>query len=225
MSELSQRSGVAIPSIKFYTREGLVPPGVRTSPNQSTYDESHVARLRLVRALIDVGGLSVASVADVLGAIDNTDMPLDWAFGRAQRAIPGLHSDIADSHSDDRGAREIDALIAHRGWKVSQGNPGRALAARVLDTYSSLGYEHLISVLPAAAEAAEIMATADLVAVAHGENRAAMVGTVVVGTVLGDALFAGVRRIAQEHVSHGAFPAPAALDEDCEPGENTNTGI
>jgi hypothetical protein len=35
-----------------------------------------------------------------------------------------------------------------------------------------------------------------------------MAETVVVGTVLGDALFAGLRRIAQEHSSHTMFPAP-----------------
>ena len=221
MSELSTRSGVAIPSIKFYLREGLLAPGERTSPNQSSYDESHVVRLRLVRALIDVGGLSVAAVSSVLEAIDNTDMPLDWAFGRAQRALPGIHLEEVDENVSGRGSREVEALIAERGWTVSPGNPGRALAARVIDTYASFGHEHLIAVLPDAAEAAEIMATADLDAVAARESRADMVETVVVGTVLGDFLFAGVRRMAQEHVSRREFPAPPgarpepADDEDC----------
>ena len=32
ISELSTRSGVAVPTIKYYLREGLVPEGVRSSP-------------------------------------------------------------------------------------------------------------------------------------------------------------------------------------------------
>ncbi|WP_346281659.1 MerR family DNA-binding transcriptional regulator, partial [Pseudonocardia sp.] len=32
MAELSARTGVPIPTIKFYLREGLLPPGERTSP-------------------------------------------------------------------------------------------------------------------------------------------------------------------------------------------------
>ncbi|MGV8969250.1 MAG: MerR family transcriptional regulator [Microbacteriaceae bacterium] len=210
MSELSKRSGVAIPSIKFYVREGLVPPGVRSSPNQSIYDDSHVTRLRLIRALIDVGGLSIAAVADVLGVIDDTEMPIDWAFGKAQRAIPGIHSVSGDgqteTHADGRGVREVDALIRRHGWQVSPSNPGRALAARVIDTYAAFGHEHLIGVLSATAQAAEILAAADLAAVVESGERTAMVETVVIGTVLGDSLMAGVRRLAQEHASHVAFP-------------------
>lgn len=40
MAELSSSSGVPIPTIHFYLREGLLPPGERTSPNQAHYDDS-----------------------------------------------------------------------------------------------------------------------------------------------------------------------------------------
>ena len=35
MAELSRRTGVPVPTIKYYLREGLLPPGERTSPNQA----------------------------------------------------------------------------------------------------------------------------------------------------------------------------------------------
>ena len=215
MAELSERSGVPVPTIKYYLREGMLPPGEATSPNQASYDDAHVARLRMVRALIDVGGLSVASVVAVLAAVDDTRMPLTWAFGVAQHALPNPVTAIASAEGDETSAGQtaIARVMEERGWTVTAGNPGIALAARVLDSYDALGLEHLASVLPAYAEAAQLVAEADLAAIALREDRAERVESVVIGTVLGDALGAGLRRIAQEHVSARVFPWPNQSDE------------
>jgi len=224
MSELSERSGVAVPSIKFYLRESLVPPGEYSSPNQASYGDEHVQRLRLVRALIEVGGLSVSAVRTVLAAVDDTSLPLDWAFGLAQHAIPG--GGHAGETEGGRGATEVQRLLDDAGWQISATNPGRAMAARVLDSYERLGHERLIEVLPAYLTAAEIVAEADLAAVADAPDRAAMVETVVVGTVLGDTLLAGLRRIAQERTSDRYFPAPSGAvpptELECDPEEGTS---
>ena len=213
MSELSERSGLPVASIKYYQREGLVPLGEHTSANQSQYDENHVERLRLVRAIIEVGGLSVASAKAVLAAIDATDMPLDWAFGVAQRAaskaLPVI--DIAPS---ERASQRVSDLVTSRGWTLYGRNPGPAIAARVLESYEALGHTELLETVDAYADAALIVAAADLAAVGASAQRAAMTETVVIGTVLGDALFAGLRRMAQEHLSHTLFSAPPK-DIDC----------
>ena len=96
MAELSRESGVAIATIKYYQREGLLPPGALTSPNQARYGPAHVRRLRLVRALTEVGGLSVADVRDVLAAIDEPRTPLHDVVRGTQlcerRYIGGGHS-------------------------------------------------------------------------------------------------------------------------------------
>lgn len=63
MARLSSRSGVGAPTIRYYIREGPVSAGTLTSPNQASYDETHLRALRLVRALIDVGGLSIEDAA------------------------------------------------------------------------------------------------------------------------------------------------------------------
>ncbi|HOW02220.1 MAG TPA: MerR family transcriptional regulator, partial [Rhodoglobus sp.] len=81
MSQLCETSGVSVPSIKFYLREGLLPAGERTSATQAEYGPEHVERLRLIRALIDIGGLSVATAQRVLEAIDSPDLPLSYVFG------------------------------------------------------------------------------------------------------------------------------------------------
>ena len=44
IAELSQKTGVPVPTIKYYLREGLLPAGELTSPNQAHYDDRHVQR-------------------------------------------------------------------------------------------------------------------------------------------------------------------------------------
>ena len=54
IGELSKAAGVPVPTIKYYLREGLLAPGELTSPNQASYGEAHIRRLRLIRALVDL---------------------------------------------------------------------------------------------------------------------------------------------------------------------------
>lgn len=207
VSELSTATGVTVPTLKYYLREGLLPAGQLTSANQASYDDSHVARVRLIRALIDVGNLSVATARNVLAAIDTPNMPLTWIFGVAQYAVSdtNLYSAL---EGETAGTRKTSAAIERLGWHVSDDNPGRRGAARVLDTYERVGHPELAEIWDGYAQGSELIARADLESVGRQTEVAAMSETVVVGTVLGDALLSSLRRMAQEHVSNQLFPAP-----------------
>lgn len=213
ISELSSRSGVPVATVKFYLREGLLAAGEKSSQNQASYDASHLSRLRLIRAFIEVGGLSVASARAVLAAIDDDSLPFGVAVGIAAAALPSGPAPVvpADDAEQGRGQRDLEALVAKRGWTVDPGNPGWALAARVIDDYAALGREDLLTTLPVYADAAELVAAADLQTVADAPGRAEMTETVVVGTVLGDSLLAGLRRMAHENVSRTVFPVPPEI--------------
>ena len=82
ISELSATSGVPVATVKFYLREGLLASG-ENEPDQSSYDDSHVARLRLIRAFLEVGGLSVAAARQVLDVMDDESLPFGVAAGVA----------------------------------------------------------------------------------------------------------------------------------------------
>jgi DNA-binding transcriptional MerR regulator len=56
---LSAQTGIPVATIKFYLRGNLLHPGVRTAVTPAQYEQSHVARLRLIRALLGPGGLSL----------------------------------------------------------------------------------------------------------------------------------------------------------------------
>lgn len=204
ISELSRTSGVTAASIKYYSREGLLPAGERQGYNQTDYTDEHLARLRLIRSLIEVGGLSVAATQRVLAAIDEPDLPLSEVLAHAQGALPRATTPPSATARD-----RVRRLAADRGWHVHDENPGVAAVAGVLDSYRRLDREDLGSLLDRYAAAAEIVAEADLDLVdgaAGDRDRAAQ--TVVVGTVLGDTLLAGLRRMTQEHVATTRHPQP-----------------
>ena len=202
VGELSRRSGVSVASIKYYLREGLLPPGARTSPNQATYDDGHVRRLRMVRALIDVGGLTVAATRDVLAAVDDPQVPLYVALGRASgtTTAPG---DQAETQDDAWIAAEqtLADAVDERGWAVSDENPAWHTAVGVLATYARLGDDDLSAQLGLYMRVMEEVAEREVAAVVDRGDRARTVEGVVVGTVLGDTLLAAVRRLAQQHCS------------------------
>ena len=165
VAELSRRSGVSVASIKYYLREGLLPPGELTSPNQAHYDEEHLRRLRLVRALLDVGGLTVEDDASV----------------RAEKVV-------AD-------------LVARRGWRVTENNAGRRAAIDVLATLDRLGGDQVVGLLDVYAEAMEAVGDREVAAVVDRDEREGSVERVVVGVVLGGALIAALRGMAEESAS------------------------
>jgi DNA-binding transcriptional MerR regulator len=202
VGELSRRSGVSVASIKYYLREGLLPAGELTSPNQAHYGETHVHRLRMIRALIDVGGLSVAATRDVLAAVDDPEVPLYVALGRASgtTTTPADPEEVADEARAEAG-RTLAAAVDERGWMVSDENPAWDTAVGVLATYARLGDEDLAAQLGLYMEAMEEVAEREVAVVVDRGDRARTVEGVVVGTVLGDTLLAAVRRLAQQHCS------------------------
>ncbi len=200
MKELSEASGVPVATIKFYQRERLLPAGERTHPNQSLYSEAHLRRIRLIRALIEVGGLSVAAARGVIGVIDLPGQSVHNVLGLAQHAMAPATS-VPETAEFLAARQRVDDLVERLDWHVSAENAGRDGAAAVLATLETLQQPLLANVLEPYARAAEVAALADLDAVAAAGDRDAMVETAVIGMVVGEALTLHLRRMAQEHVS------------------------
>jgi DNA-binding transcriptional MerR regulator len=212
IAELSRRSGVAIPTIKYYVREGLLPPGELTSPNQARYSEAHLRRLKVIRALVDVGDLSIAATREVLDSIDAPGKTLHQRLGKAQYAVtpsPALHGEV-DEESWALAAREVEDLLRERGWQVPATSPALPLLTRVLATLHSLGHDDLFGLLDRYADAAEDLADAEVRYVLSRPDVEGMLEGVVIGTTLGDIIVAALRRLAQADVSARLTPEVAS---------------
>lgn len=198
IAELSKTSGTSIPSIKFYLREGLLPAGTPTGRNQAEYAEAHVKRLRLIRALIDVGGLTVAAARDVLTAVDTTDVPDFFLMGITHYSLDRPARREPDQPAWQAARREVMDLVRERGWQVEDESPNFDRAADAVAAMRELGQDDLLALLPTYAEAAQHMAVQEVdLVIARGEP-AQMVEGVVTGTILGEALLNAMRRLAQQ---------------------------
>lgn len=195
MAELSAESGVPVATIKYYLREGLLPAGERTSPNQARYGEEHVRRLKLIRALVEVGGLSVATVREVVAAVDS-DRAAYSVLGVAQRALSGSAAEVPEE-GREWAMGLLGSLARERGWKFGADNPVVELLVGTVSTIRALGHQALLDQIGRYAEIADRIAEADLDTIDAVASMDRIVEAAVVGTVLGDRLFEGLRRLAQ----------------------------
>jgi DNA-binding transcriptional MerR regulator len=194
ISELSARTGVTVPTIKYYLREGLLPEGERTSPTQATYGEAHARRLRVIRALLDTG-VSVAETRRVVDALDNPPANPDELLGTAHAAITPVGDDALDLAA-------AEELVTGLGWKpgICSSDVLRAVA-RALDTLESAGFTVPADVMPVYLDSIRKIADAEIAGVPQ-ESIDAAVEYVVLGSVLVEPLLLALRRVAQE-VSSG----------------------
>jgi DNA-binding transcriptional MerR regulator len=205
ISELSRRSGVATATIKYYLREGLLPPGRATAATQAEYGESHVQRLRLIRALIGVRGLTVNAAKDVLDALSEVETDthdlLGLVFGvwPASGAKDSAAKDSAAKDEDpDSDSSEVSALLDEMGWNVSEHNPARHVISQTLDTLRSLGMDYDWQKLVPYAQLAEKTAALDLDQLQDPAEPIEKAERAVLLTFLLEPALLALRRLAQE---------------------------
>ena len=209
IAELSRTSGVPIPTIKFYLRAGLLPPGEPTAPRQAEYSEAHLRRLRLIRTLTEIGGLRLREVQAVLEALDDERLSAHELFGVAHDAL-GPEPGPEDQSPEVVAARaEVDRFIARLGWRVGAEAPARRGLARALASLRRLGREVDAGAFEPYARVAEEVAAWEVAGVPAGGSRAEAVEAVVVGPVVFEAVLVALRRLAHAHHSAERFAGDA----------------
>ncbi|MFG1702215.1 MerR family transcriptional regulator [Nonomuraea sp. M3C6] len=198
ISELSVKSGVAIPTIKYYLREGLLHQGEQTAATRAEYDGSHLRRLRLIRALLEVGRLPVASIKKVIDAVEDESLPIHEMLGIAHYALgPTVEPEPGE---DWRLAREqVDRLITDLGWNIHPDAPTRDELAQTLVRMRQLGLP--IDLTPYVEAARKLVSEVEMDTIPFHGPRDAAVEALVLGTVLYGKALDTLRRLAQESES------------------------
>ncbi|MFJ4864607.1 MerR family transcriptional regulator [Streptomyces sp. NPDC088748] len=221
LAELSERSGVAIATIKYYLREGLLPPGRRVSATTADYDEGHLRRLRLVRAMIQVGRVPVADVRKVLAHVDDESLGRTIRLGAALWALP-REVEPADGRGDEDGGEgggegegedevmaaartEVDRLLRDLGWstarEVGELSPVHRSLVAAVATLMRLGYPWDAALMAPYAQLMHQVAVRDLDFVETHPLEAEQVETAVAATILFRPVLNALHRLAQEEES------------------------
>ncbi|MEU0085670.1 MerR family transcriptional regulator [Streptomyces sp. NPDC006274] len=202
LSELSRLSGVSTATIKYYLREHLLPPGRRVTATQAEYDETHLRRLRLVRAMIQVGGVPVATARQVLAHVDDESLGLTMRLGAATWALPQPPETPVDDAASAKARQEVERLLEDLGWEsareIGDLSPVYRALVTSLATLSGLGYPLSAAELLPYARRMEQIAVHDMDRLEDVPEGAEQVETAVVAQVLYDPLLLNLRRLALE---------------------------
>ncbi|MBA9007167.1 MerR family transcriptional regulator [Thermomonospora cellulosilytica] len=206
ISELSERSGLPVQTIKFYIREGLLPKGVNSAATRAEYDETHLERLRLIRALREAGDLPVAAIRRVITALEDPGIGLHDLFGTAAYAIGPRVEEPGDDPAWRAARREVDALLEELGWRVTEEAPARTVLAQAFVALRRLGFTPSPAALRPYAQAAAALAEHETGQLREDTTRAQAL-RMLAATVVYDQVLVALHRLAQEDASARRFGA------------------
>ncbi|MET9959536.1 MerR family transcriptional regulator [Streptomyces sp. NPDC006326] len=203
ISELSRRTGVPVASIKYFRRQGLLPAGRATAATLAEYGEEHAERLRLIKALTTLGGLSIAATRDVLGAVDQADTS-EGALGAVSYALPvpvaaqGPAGGEEEAEADEAAGAEVAELLAALDWRAPDTSPHVQGLTVALKELRRLDADYAPGELAAYARLAESVARLDLERAAGLDDPVALAERAVIVFAICAPVFELLRRLAQE---------------------------
>ncbi|MCJ0906987.1 MerR family transcriptional regulator [Rhodococcus sp. ARC_M6] len=200
ISELSARSGVALPTVKYYLREGLLMPGEPTSATGARYGSEHIRRLGLIRALSGAG-LAIPRIRAVLRLIEATEYSEFETFGRAIAQLPP-YVDVAPDAEFPRAKKVLDFLgqvyepryvgVAHLEQAlIGLEDAGLTLSETRLRAYG----EHIRAI---AEVEIELMPTAST---EEGTSTEEAIRYAVLGTAMYEPVLMALRRLAHQDLA------------------------
>jgi DNA-binding transcriptional MerR regulator len=119
LDELTNRVGISVRNVRFYTTKGLVPPPIRRG-RSGYYTSDHVARLQLVQEL-QSHGFTLAAIERYLSRLPEAATPEDIA----------LHRTMLTPWQQESPEELTRAQLERRA--------GRELSEEDLETLSALG--------------------------------------------------------------------------------------
>jgi DNA-binding transcriptional MerR regulator len=157
VGELAEASGVPVPTIKHYLREGLLPDPVKTSRNMAYYPPEFVERIRLIKQLQEERFMPLRAIKAVLDAgperaralVELEDRILDRALaGERTRTSPaqvrdryGVPKEVLDRLEEigvlspnTRGYSPSDVKIIEAISRFRAGGYDEAIGFTVYDT-------------------------------------------------------------------------------------------
>lgn len=203
ISELSRTTGVPVASIKYFRREGLLPAGRATAATLAEYGDEHVQRLRLIKALTTLGGLSIAATRDVLTAVDQADST-DGTLKAISYALPVPVAQAPAGDADEEAeagsaaATDVAGLIAAMDWRIPDSSPHVQGLTTALRELRRLDADYRPERLVAYAELARSIARLDLERAAAFEDSPTLAEQAVVVLALSGPMLELLRRLAQE---------------------------
>lgn len=193
ISELSARSGVSIPTLKFYQREGILPKGIATGATTALYDDSHLERIRLITGLRQAVNLPMATIKKILGVIDNPDGDIVDNVGDVINSLPPAFTP-KDDYPYARAALERCGMLYFDDYSPI------AQLDQAIEAIVAAGMPWTDEIVDNYASAVRQIAVADLSPMAE-MSQSQRISFAVLGTAMYEPVITAFRRIAHAQLA------------------------
>jgi DNA-binding transcriptional MerR regulator len=184
--------------VKYYLREGLVPPGDVVGPRRAEYGESHVRRLRILRLLREIGGVPVTSLRLIMDALDSEDTSLHDVITLTADVISAGPLPEAQN---PKNLGVVDTVIDAMGWDGLRPESVDRLRVSalvgVLGRLGPLGAD--AEVLSYYASMADTVARMEVSMLDQTREREDLLEDMVTGSVVYGQIFTLLRQMGHEH--------------------------
>ena len=112
IGQLSKRTGVKVPTIRYYEQVGLLSSQGRSSGNQRRYSQNGLQRLSFIRHSCDLG-FSLDDIRELLDLSQNPETPCGTADSIANRHLADVRERIAKLVRLEKELQRITACNGH----------------------------------------------------------------------------------------------------------------
>ena len=134
IGDLARQTGTKVETIRWYERDGTMPPPARTEGGQRAYTQAHLDRLAFIRHGRELG-FPLDDVRALLRLSDDPDKPCAEADGIARGHLGAVRSRIA----------RLQALEAELERMVEACGHGKVAECRVIQVLAKLSHEHCLN--------------------------------------------------------------------------------
>lgn len=128
IGEVSKRTGLKVPTIRFYEQEGLIGPPPRTESGRRLYGDTAVRRLTFVRHARTLG-FELPDIRSLLGLADHPERPCGDADRIATRNLETVRQRIG----------QLRALEQELSRMIVSCAGGPASKCRIIESLSDHG--------------------------------------------------------------------------------------
>lgn len=93
VSDIAARTGISPDTVRYYEKEGLLPPAPRSPSGYREYDESTAERIRFIKGAQEMG-LKLAEIAELLEIQDRGACPCGHTKTLVERHIAAIEAEM-----------------------------------------------------------------------------------------------------------------------------------
>lgn len=114
IGSVARRAGVGIDTIRYYEREGLLPPPRRRASGYRDYGDAAIERLRFIRRAKDLG-FTLQEIRELLALSSDRERGVHNVKRRAGARLAGIEERVRELQKVRRGLKQLIATCPGDG--------------------------------------------------------------------------------------------------------------